>query len=316
MKSFAILFPGQGSQFIGMMSSFKNTKKTKKLFNEASEILGYNLWKLVQYGTKKELNKTWKTQPALLTTSIAIYQNWLHYNKYTPKLLAGHSLGEYSALVCANVINFSEAIKLVELRGKFMHEITISSKQKTRMQAIIGLNSSLVCKACKQVNYINQEVFPVNFNSKEQTVISGYAKAVEKTSILCKKMGAKLIIDLPINIPAHSPLMKPAAKKLEVELNKIKFNKPTIPVLNNAYIKCEDESYKIIKALVKQIYYPIYWTKIIKFIINKKINLFFEISPKKVLSNLLKNIKCIQAITMNNENKLLQVKNTIFKEKK
>lgn len=288
MESFAILFPGQGSQSIGMMSNFQNNIEVKNIFNESSEILGYDLWKLIQYGTEKELNQTSKTQPALLASSVAIYRNWLKYNNKKPKIFAGHSLGEYTALVCSDVINFSDAIKLVELRGKFMQEVLLLNNKKGSMKAIIGLNSELVIKACKEVNKINQEVFAVNFNAPKQIIISGYEKAVEKASNLCKKMGAKLIVNLPVNIPAHSPLMKSAAKKLELELNKINFNKPNIPIVNNAYIKCEKKSKKIINALVKQMYYPVYWTKIIKFIKNKNINFFLEIGPGNVLTNLIK----------------------------
>lgn len=308
MKTFAILFPGQGSQSIGMMSSFAKNKEVKNIFKEASDILGYDLWKLIQYGTKIELNKTWKTQPAILTASIAIYNSWLKYNNNTPKLLAGHSLGEYTALVCAKVIKFSDAIKLVELRGKLMQETLLSNKKKGAMTAIIGLKKKLIVQACKEVNNSSQEVFPVNFNSPEQTIISGYKHAVKKVIVLCKKMGAKTI-NLSMNIPAHSPLMKPAAKKLKIELNKINFNKPNIPVVNNAYIKCEKKSKAIINALVKQMYYPIYWTEIIKFITNKKINHFIEIGPGKILTNLLKKtLKYTTVIAINNENKLLKKK--------
>lgn len=306
MKLFAILFPGQGSQSIGMMSSFTKNIEVKNIFNKASDILGYNLWKLIQFGPKIELNKTYKTQPAILTASIAIYKIWLKYHNKKPTIMAGHSLGEYTALVCAKVIKFVDAIKLVELRGKLMQEIFSLNKKKCAMTAIIGLNNKLIIQACKDINTSYQKVFPVNFNAPKQTVISGYECAVKKVSNLCKKMGAKTI-NLPINIPAHSPLMKPAAKKLKIELNKINFHTPIIPVLNNAYITCETKSKTIINALVKQMYYPIYWTKVIKFITNKNINHFLEIGPGKVLTNLLKkNFKKNTIISINNEKQIIK----------
>ncbi|MGP1958113.1 MAG: ACP S-malonyltransferase [Arsenophonus sp. ER-NS5-MAG3] len=289
MSDFAMIFPGQGSQSIGMLSDLaKEFKIVKETFTNSSDILGYDLWNLIQNGPIKELNKTWKTQPAVLSASVAIFQVWQENGGKIPKLMAGHSLGEYSALVCADVIDFESAIKLVELRGQLMQE-SVKTKIGT-MYAIIGLNNELVLASCKQAAH-GQIVSAVNFNSPEQIVIAGEKDAVERAVILCKAFGAKRTLPLSINVPSHCALMYPASKKLAQALKKIVFNKPNISVINNVDVKIENSIDNIRYALVRQLYNPVRWVEIIKFMVEKEgISKLLEIGPGKVLTGLSKQI--------------------------
>lgn len=303
MKTFAMVFPGQGSQSVGMMSKFNtDILEMKNTFNEASSILGYDMLELIRSGPSNLLNKTWITQPILLTCSIAIYRLWLKSGGKKPILIAGHSLGEYTALVCSEVLNFVEAVKLVELRGKIMQESVPEGIGS--MKVIIGLNKNLVIKACQESSH-NQIVSPVNFNTSEQIVISGHKEAVDRAVLICKKMGAKLSFSLPISIPAHTLLMKPASIKLKFALNKIKFNKPIIPIINNVDVTILDNPELIKESLVRQIYNPVLWFDIIK-TITKKINYLIEVGPGQILTNLSKRIvNNKKLISINNEKNLL-----------
>ncbi|MGP1929646.1 MAG: ACP S-malonyltransferase [Arsenophonus sp. ER-BJ3-MAG3] len=305
MSDFAMIFPGQGSQSIGMLSDLaKEFKMVKETFTNSSDILGYDLWNLIQNGPIKELNKTWKTQPAVLSASVAIFQVWLENGGKIPKLMAGHSLGEYSALVCANVIDFKSAIKLVELRGQLMQE-SVKDKIGT-MYAIIGLNNELVLASCKQAAQ-GQIVSAVNFNSPEQIVIAGEKDAVERAVILCKAFGAKRTLPLAINVPSHCALMYQASKKLAQALKKIVFNKPNISVVNNVDVKIENSIDRIRYALVRQLYNPVRWVEIIKFIVEKEgISKLLEIGPGKVLTGLSKQIiSTINSAAINDRKSLI-----------
>ncbi|MFP3036922.1 MAG: ACP S-malonyltransferase [Arsenophonus sp. ER-LPS3-MAG3] len=305
MSDFAMIFPGQGSQYIGMLSDLaKEFKMVKETFTNSSDILGYDLWNLIQNGPIKELNKTWKTQPAVLSASVAIFQVWRENGGKIPKLMAGHSLGEYSALVCANVIDFKSAIKLVELRGQLMQE-SVKDKIGT-MYAIIGLNNELVLASCKQAAQ-GQIVSAVNFNSPEQIVIAGEKDAVERAVILCKAFGAKRTLPLAINVPSHCALMYQASKKLAQALKKIVFNKPNISVVNNVDVKIENSIDRIRYALVRQLYNPVRWVEIIKFIVEKEgISKLLEIGPGKVLTGLSKQIiSTINSAAINDRKSLI-----------
>ncbi len=193
------------------------------------------IWALTQQGPAEELNKTRQTQPALLAASVALYRVWQQQGGKAPALLAGHSLGEYSALVCAGVIGFADAVRPVELRGKFMQEAV--PEGTGAMSAIIGLDDAAIAKACEE-SAEGQVVSPVNYNSRA-VVIAGHKEAVERAGAACKAAGAKRALPLPVSVPSHCALMKPAAEKLAVELQKITFNAPTIPVVNNVDVKCE-----------------------------------------------------------------------------
>lgn len=288
MSKFAIVFPGQGSQAIGMLADLAvNFDVVKQTFAEASEVLGYDLWALVQDGAAEDLNQTDRTQPALLTASVAIWRIWQEQGGEQPTVLAGHSLGEYSALVCAGVIDFKEAVKLVELRGQLMQEAVPAGVGA--MSAIIGLDNDSIAKACEEAAQ-DQIVSPVNFNSPGQVVIAGNKEAVERANVLCKEAGAKRALPLPVSVPSHCALMKPAADKLAVALEAIEFNVPSIPVINNADVQTENDPVAIKLALVKQLYGPVRWTESVERMANEGIEQLLEMGPGKVLTGLTKRI--------------------------
>ena len=288
MTKFAMVFPGQGSQAVGMLKDLaENYPVVKSTFDEASQVLGYDLWALVQEGPAEELNKTWQTQPALLASSVAIYRVWQSINGAQPEFMAGHSLGEYSALVCACVIDFKDAIKLVELRGKLMQEAVPSGTGA--MFAIIGLDNDSIQKACEQAAQ-GQVVAPVNFNSPGQVVIAGNKEAVERAGALCKEAGAKRALPLAVSVPSHCALMKPAADKLAITLNDITFNTPKFAVINNVDVKVETSAEKIKAALIAQLYSPVRWTESVEEMAKQGVTLLVEMGPGKVLTGLTKRI--------------------------
>ncbi|XXN64613.1 ACP S-malonyltransferase [Enterobacter ludwigii] len=288
MTQFAYVFPGQGSQTVGMLADLAaENPQVEATFREASDALGYDLWQLVQQGPAEELNKTWQTQPALLAASVAIYRVLQSKNAVKPTLMAGHSLGEYSALVCAGVLNFADAIKLVELRGKLMQEAV--PEGTGAMQAIIGLDDASIRKACEE-SAQGQVVSPVNFNSPGQVVIAGNKEAVERAGAACKAAGAKRALPLPVSVPSHCALMKPAADKLAVALEAITFSAPVVPVVNNVDVKCETEGAAIRSALVRQLYSPVRWTESVEFIAAQGVEQLLEVGPGKVLTGLTKRI--------------------------
>ncbi|WP_036627376.1 ACP S-malonyltransferase [Pantoea sp. AS-PWVM4] len=288
MTQFAFVFPGQGSQTVGMLADLATEyPQVEATFREASDALGYDLWQLVQQGPAEELNKTWQTQPALLAASVAIYRVWQSKNAPQPAIMAGHSLGEYSALVCAGVLNFVDAIKLVELRGKLMQEAV--PEGTGAMQAIIGLDDAAIRKACEE-SAQGQVVSPVNFNSPGQVVIAGNKEAVERAGAACKAAGAKRALPLPVSVPSHCALMKPAAEKLAVALEAINFNTPSVPVVNNVDVQCETSAEAIRSALVRQLYSPVRWTEAVEFMAAQGVTQLLEIGPGKVLTGLTKRI--------------------------
>ncbi|WMY95547.1 MAG: ACP S-malonyltransferase [Arsenophonus sp.] len=298
MSNFVMVFPGQGSQSIGMLSDLANQFITvEETFNEASNVLGYDLWDLVQNGSKEALNITWKTQPAILCASVAVFRIWKKTYGIIPQLMAGHSLGEYSALVCAEVIDFKSAIKLVELRGRLMQKSVPVGKGA--MCAIIGLDNALILSLCKKAS--EEEIVEiVNFNSPEQVVIGGEKNAVNRAAILCKAFGAKRILPLPLTVPSHCQLLKEASKQLEKTLQNIIFKKPKIDVINNVDVKIEHSVEKIKDALVRQLYKPVRWVEIMNFIDKKGIKKLVEIGPGKVLTGLSKRtLRTIYAIAIN-----------------
>lgn len=288
MTQFAFVFPGQGSQTVGMLTELAATYPlVEETFREASDALGYNLWQLVSQGPAEELNKTWQTQPALLAASVAIYRVWQQHGGEQPVLMAGHSLGEYSALVCAGVLNFADAVKLVELRGKLMQEAV--PEGTGAMQAIIGLDDAAIRKACEE-SAQGQVVSPVNFNSPGQVVIAGNKEAVERAGAACKAAGAKRALPLPVSVPSHCALMKPAADKLAVALESITFNAPAVPVINNVDVKAETDAVAIRHALVRQLYSPVRWTESVEAMAAQGVTQLLEMGPGKVLTGLTKRI--------------------------
>ncbi|WP_241626286.1 ACP S-malonyltransferase [Rosenbergiella epipactidis] len=288
MTQFAFIFPGQGSQTVGMLAELAAEQPIiEATYAQASEALGYDLWQLVQQGPAEELNKTWQTQPALLAASVALFRLWQQQGGAQPALLAGHSLGEYSALVCAGVIDFADAIRLVELRGKLMQEAV--PEGTGAMQAIIGLDDAAIRQACEE-SAQGQVVSPVNFNSPGQVVIAGNKEAVERAGAACKAAGAKRALPLPVSVPSHCALMKPAAEKLAVALREITFSEPKISVVNNVDVKCETDAEAIREALVRQLYSPVRWTESVQYIAAQGVTQLVEVGPGKVLTGLTKRI--------------------------
>ena len=288
MTQFAFVFPGQGSQAVGMLADMAATWPViEETFGEASAALGYDLWALTQQGPAEELNKTWQTQPALLTASVALYRVWQQQGGKAPALLAGHSLGEYSALVCAGVIAFADAVRLVELRGKFMQEAV--PEGTGAMSAIIGLDDAAIAKACEE-SAQGQVVSPVNFNSPGQIVIAGNKEAVERAGAACKAAGAKRALPLPVSVPSHCALMKPAADKLAVALENVTFSAPQYSVVNNVDVKIETSPEAIRSALVRQLYSPVRWTESVEFMAAQGVEQLLEVGPGKVLTGLTKRI--------------------------
>ncbi|TKI07699.1 ACP S-malonyltransferase [Martelella alba] len=288
MTVLAMVFPGQGSQSVGMLADLAAAYPlVEETFGEASAALGYDLWALTQQGPADELNKTWQTQPALLAASVAVWRVWRRQGGRTPAWLAGHSLGEYSALVCAGVLDFAEAAKLVELRGELMQEAVPAGVGA--MSAIIGLDNDAIAKACREAAQ-GQVVSPVNFNSPGQVVIAGHKEAVERAGAACKAAGAKRALPLPVSVPSHCALMEPAARKLAQALDSIRFAVPAIPVINNVDVKAETEPDAIRDALVRQLYHPVRWTETVQFLAEHGANTLLEVGPGKVLTGLTKRI--------------------------
>lgn len=288
MTNFTFAFPGQGSQSVAMLADLaEQFPIVVDTYKEASDALGYDLWALVQQGPAEALNQTDKTQPALLAASVAIWRVWAEQGGELPSVIAGHSLGEYSALVCAGVIEFTDAIKLVELRGQLMQQAVPAGVGA--MTAIIGLADDKIAQACEAAAQ-GEVVSPVNYNSPGQVVIAGNKDAVERAGVLCKEAGAKRALPLPVSVPSHCALMKPAAEKLAIALQDVEFKTPKISVINNVDVIAETDTDKIKDALVRQLYCPVRWTGIIEKMAEQGINLQIEAGPGKVLSGLVRRI--------------------------
>ncbi|QGM81415.1 ACP S-malonyltransferase [Otariodibacter oris] len=291
MSKFAMVFPGQGSQAIGMLADLAPVYPViEQTFQRASEVLGYDLWDLVQNGEATELNQTHRTQPALLAASVALFRVWQEkFPEHNPTVMAGHSLGEYSALVCSGALDFQDAIKLVELRGQLMQEAVPAGTGA--MFAIIGLDNESIIKACEQAQQETGEIVSaVNFNSPGQVVIAGTKTAAEKAGALCKEAGAKRALPLAVSVPSHCALMKPAADKLAETLQNIQFSRPLVPVINNVDVAIENEADAIRDALIRQLYSPVRWTEVVEKMAEAGVTTLYEIGPNKVLTGLAKRI--------------------------
>ncbi|QYJ99151.1 ACP S-malonyltransferase [Shewanella alkalitolerans] len=288
MEKIAYVFPGQGSQAVGMLADLAAEHEVVgQTFAEASEVLGYDLWQLVQEGPAESLNQTDKTQPALLTASVAIWRAIQATSASKPALLAGHSLGEYSALVCAGVIDFKDAVKLVELRGQLMQQAVPAGTGA--MFAIIGLDNDGIAKACEEAAQ-GEVVAPVNFNSPGQVVIAGEKAAVERAADACKAVGAKMAVALPVSVPSHCQLMKPAADELAKALDALSFSAPSIPVVNNVDVATPESVEAIKDALVRQLYCPVRWSETVEKMAAEGVSQLVEVGPGKVLTGLAKRI--------------------------
>ncbi|WP_440055831.1 ACP S-malonyltransferase [Pseudoalteromonas sp. T1lg65] len=297
-QKIAIFFPGQGSQSVGMLSDLLSSSEVvKQTFAEASAALGYDLADVVLNDPNEELNKTHITQPALLTASVAIFRAWLEKGIEADVMMAGHSLGEYSALVCAEVLSLSDAVKLVEKRGLYMQEAVPAGTGS--MAAVIGLDDDIIIKACAE-SAQGDVVSPVNFNSPGQVVIAGHVEAVERASAACTEAGARKVMPLAVSVPSHCQLMKPAAEKLAADLEKLTFGTPKYDVINNVDVAIQTEQSAIKDALVRQLYSPVRWTETVQAIAKEEITKTFEFGPGKVISGLVKRIdRSVKCVSVN-----------------
>ena len=284
-NTLAFVFPGQGSQQLGMLADLAEKHDIiERTFAEASTILGYDLWNLVQ-NDAEQLSQTDKTQPALLTASVALWRLWEQEGGLKPTYVAGHSLGEYSALVCAGVVAFTDAVALVKLRGEYMLQAVPAGEGA--MAAIIGLDDDKVIAACDSASGI---VSAVNFNSPGQVVIAGHVAAVEEAMVNAKEAGAKRALPLPVSVPSHCELMIPAGKKLAEKLESITFSMPTCTLIQNVTAQAVSDP-AIIKAnLVSQLSEPVLWTQSIALLSELGVTATVECGPGKVLSGLNKRI--------------------------
>lgn len=284
----AFIFPGQGSQKIGMLADLAAEQPViQATFAEASAVLGYDLWDLVQNGSQEDINLTERTQPLLLTASVALWRLWQAQGGARPALMAGHSLGEWSALVCAGVVAFADAVKLVQQRGAFMQQAVPAGEGA--MAAIIGLDDAPILTACAQASDVGV-VSAVNFNSPGQVVIAGQAAAVEKAMGLCKEAGAKRALPLPVSAPFHTSLMQPAADQLASFIAATEFSAPQIPVVHNVHARTESDPDRIKALMIEQIYSPVGWVACVNALVAAGVNQCVECGPGAVLAGLAKRI--------------------------
>jgi len=287
-RKIAFVFPGQGSQHVGMLKELAvKYPVVEETFNEASSALGYDLFHLTQHGPEEELNKTEKTQPALLASSISAWRVWQKHRGTAPLMLAGHSLGEYCALVAAEAIDFKDAIKLVAMRGHLMQQAV--PQGEGAMAAIIGLNNSIVERICQEASQ-QGVVTPANYNAVNQVVIAGTQKAVDLAIQIALEHGALKAQQLTVSVPSHCPLMQPAAEKLAEYIHKTVINKPKIPVIHNVSAASYDNEEQIRDALIKQLYYPVRWVDTIQNLASQGINFIISCGQGKVLPGLNKRI--------------------------
>lgn len=280
----AFVFPGQGSQKVGMLADIASDfAVVKDTFAEASEALGYDMWELIQNGEQEQLNLTEKTQPILLTSSVALWRVWQQQSPVVPAMMAGHSLGEFSALVCAGSLQFADAVVLVRDRGQFMQ--TAVPVGEGAMAAVLGLEDEVIVEICAKTG-----AEAVNFNSPGQVVIAGKVGAVDQAIILLQEAGAKRAMPLPVSAPFHTSLMKPAGEKLAEKVASLNVVSPSIPVVHNVHAQTESDPEKIKSLLVKQIYSPVKWTSCVQTMVASGIAITLECGPGKVLSGLSKRI--------------------------
>lgn len=284
----AFVFPGQGSQSVGMLADLADEYSVvKRTFDSASNALGYDLWNIVQQGPETQLNQTDITQPAMLTAGVAVWRIWQEKHGALPAIMAGHSLGEYTALVCAGCLDFEDAVTLVADRGRFMQEAVPVGEGA--MAAILGLDDAVVQHACEQAAE-GEVVQAVNFNSPGQVVIAGNTRAVERAVENAKQAGAKRAVVLPVSVPSHCQLMEPAAHYLAERLQKVELKVPAIDVINNVDVKVEADPDAVKDALVRQLGNPVQWVNTIQKMAADGVDTLVECGPGKVLVGLSKRI--------------------------
>jgi [acyl-carrier-protein] S-malonyltransferase len=286
--SLAFVFPGQGSQSVGMLNALADTYSlVQATFAEASAALGYDLWSIASTGPDEKLNQTEITQPAMLCAGVAVWRVWQSVQGPQPVIMAGHSLGEYTALTCAGAINFADAVRLVADRGRFMQEAVPAGQGG--MAAIVGLEDDQVRALCEHAAQ-GEVLSPVNFNSPGQVVIAGTASAVARAVAQAKAAGAKLAKQLPVSVPSHCALMHPAAERMRERLTQLKIETPLIPVLHNTHVQAERNPDAIRDALVRQVESPVRWVETIQRMAADGVDKLIECGPGKVLAGLNKRI--------------------------
>jgi [acyl-carrier-protein] S-malonyltransferase len=297
--SFAFVFPGQGSQSVGMLAQLAAEPLVQETFAEASDVLGYDLWKLCQGGPEEELGKTERTQPAMLAAGVATWRVWRKHGGGLPAAMAGHSLGEYSALVCSGALDFRTAVGLVQFRGQAM-QAAVPAGQGA-MAAILGLDDADVEAACREAaqgENAGETVQPANFNSPGQIVIAGTAAAVDRAIEAAKSKGAKRAIKLPVSVPSHSPLMQPAAERLRQRLQQVRFGPREVRDIYTVDVRKHGDEASVRKALVEQLVKPVRWTETIQAILADGARVIVECGPKGVLTGLNRRIERNKEIAM------------------
>ena len=303
-EHFALVFPGQGSQVTGMLSDLADEYSVvKQTVAQASDVLGYDLWSVIQENPNDQLNQTEYTQPALLAASVAIYRCFADAIE-RPTMMAGHSLGEYSALVCAGALDFEDAIQLVQLRGQAMQAAV--PEGTGAMAAVIGLADDAIAKACADVAQ-GEVVAPVNYNSPGQVVIAGQKDAVARAGDACKAAGAKRVLPLPVSVPSHCALMRPAATTLQTALAEVAIQTPAVPVLHNVDVTTAGAD-EIAAKLVAQLHSPVRWTESMQALAKAGIQRVYEVGPGKVLTGLSKRIdKSLHTSSVNDPASVQQI---------
>ena len=308
MKNIAFLFPGQGSQSVGMMSGFGESSLIRDTFAEASDVLGVDFWAMATE-PNESINETTNTQPIMLTAGVATWRAWCAASGSLPTILAGHSLGEYTALVASGALSFKDALPLVRYRAEVMQNAVPAGVGA--MAAILGLDDETVRAVCAEAAQ-NEVLEAVNLNSPGQVVIAGNKAAVERGMELAKAKGAKRALPLPVSVPSHCALMKPAAVKLAEYLKNVTVNTPHIPVLHNADVAAYNDSDKIKDALVRQLYSPVRWVETVQAIAAQGVTQAAECGPGKVLAGLTKRIVAeLPCVALTSNDALVELKNTI-----
>jgi [acyl-carrier-protein] S-malonyltransferase len=301
MSTFGFVFPGQGSQKLGMLSELAEKHPSiKATFDVASEVLQRDAWEIAQIDSENLLDRTDITQPLLLAASVAIWRAWQEAGGETPSILAGHSLGEYSALVCAEALTLKDALRLVNRRGLYMQNAVPPGTGK--MAAIVGLDDEAIVIACNEAAQ-GEIVSPANFNSKGQTVIAGHADAVERAMAACKAAGAKRALPLNVSVPSHCELMRPAAEELTLDLESITFSAPKIAVVQNSTAEIVSDPQQIKANLISQLYLPVQWVDSVRVMADFGLQKVVECGPGKVLCGLIKRIDS-ELICMGSEDPL------------
>lgn len=306
---FAFTFPGQGSQSLGMLQGFDRLPIVRDTLNEASDVLSQDFWQMLASGTTEQLNLTVNTQPLMLAAGVATYRAWQSQGGLPPVVMAGHSLGEFSALVAANAISFADALPLVRLRAQVMQDAV--AEGEGAMAAILGLEDELVRRVCAEAAQ-GEVLEAVNFNSPGQVVIAGNKAAVERGMTLAKEKNAKRVLLLPVSVPSHCALMRPAAERWAAYLESVTIQPPQIPVLHNADVMSYRDSSQIRSALVRQMYSPVRWVEIVQAMAAFGVTHSVECGPGKVLTGLNKRIDPhIEALALTSADAINDIKSVL-----